>query len=316
MTMCMTKGLFRLALIGGLAAGGATILLGPERIAAGFAQLRSHAQGAVDRLVDDPVALRRQLQSLSEQYPKKIATIRGELAEVDRQVTQLEHDREVAYRVVANTTSDMDVLKELMARAGEASSNGRPVVVVFDARRLDATDAQREFRRISRIRAEYQERVETTQHHLGYLTQQRTRLGSMLEKLETEFTTFEQQMYALDRKIDAIARNERLVEMIKERESALAGFDTHYKSATLNQLEGKLAEWQARVDAEFEALERRNFGKDYEEAARWELDADKFEEPAPVEVKPMRLDDRAERTLEQMEEALVLGSTAIRNHRR
>lgn len=273
--MCLTRGLFRLALIGGLAAGGAVLLIGPEHVAAGFAQIRTQARQAVDSMIDDPVALRHQLQTLASEYPEKIATLRGELAEVDRQIAQLEHDSAVAQRVVSNTSEDITDLTTLMARAEQASTGGRNVVVVFDARRLDASDAQEELRRIQRIRADFQERSATSQQHLGYLSQQRTRLASMLDKLVTEQQTFEQQMAAIDRKIDAIARNERLVELIKERESALADFDTQYRSTTLNQLEGKLAEWQARVDAEFEVLERKTFAKDYEDAARWEIQSER-----------------------------------------
>ena len=183
MTMCLTRGLFRLALIGGLAAGGAVLLIGPEHVTAGLAQIRSHARQAVDSMIDDPVALRHQLQTLAGEYPEKIASLRGELAEVDRQIAQLEHDSAVAQRVVANTSQDISDLKNLMARANDASADGRHVVVVFDTRRLDAADAQQELRRIQRIRADFQERNATSEQHLGYLSQQRTRLASMLDKL-------------------------------------------------------------------------------------------------------------------------------------
>ena len=48
----------RWGLISALALGGATLLIGPERVAAGLSCVRAKAQSVVDRAVDSPVALR------------------------------------------------------------------------------------------------------------------------------------------------------------------------------------------------------------------------------------------------------------------
>jgi chromosome segregation ATPase len=271
--MCFTRGLFRLALIGGLVAGGTLLLVDRDSLAAAFAQVRGKVQGAVDSMIDDPVALRRQLQSLSEQYPEKIAEVRAELSEVERQIAQLAKDTDVAQHVVAATTRDLTDLQELLARADAATATGQVVQVRFNATRLDVPAAKQEFRRIASIRQTYQDRVKSNERDLGYLGQQKSRLADILGRLEAEYTDFEAQMWQLDRKIDAIARNERLVEMIEERQETLDNLG-RYEVASLDQLRGKLDEWEKRTEAELAVLERRFAANDYERDARFEIESE------------------------------------------
>ena len=72
---CITRGILRWGLIAGLGLAGLTLLVGPQRVGAGLAQLRVKAQNVVDQVVDDPVALRRQLENLADQYPDRIHVI-------------------------------------------------------------------------------------------------------------------------------------------------------------------------------------------------------------------------------------------------
>ena len=85
---CVTRCIFRWGLISALTLGGATLLIGPERVAAGLAHVRTKAQSVVDLAVDNPTALRRQLKTLAEKYPERIAKVRGEIAEVTHQLGQ------------------------------------------------------------------------------------------------------------------------------------------------------------------------------------------------------------------------------------
>ena len=65
--------IIRWGLIGGLAVGGITLLVGPQRVMACLDQLRKEANSVVENLVEDPVALRRQLDNLAKQYPTRLA---------------------------------------------------------------------------------------------------------------------------------------------------------------------------------------------------------------------------------------------------
>jgi hypothetical protein len=245
------------------------LLIGPERVAAGLAHVRTKAQSLVDLAVDNPTALRRQLQDLSEKYPERIATVRGELAEVDHQLGQFEHDAEVSARVVALANDDLGEMKTLITRAEQV--HGRPVFVRFEGVRFDLDEAYGEAHRINNVRINYEDRQITNEQQIRVLGQQKTRLVEILVKLEDEQATFETQMWQLDRQIDSIERNQRLIEMTEDLQATLKGYDKWGDLGSLKQLEGKLAELQAIQTAQFDTLAKQGIRQDYEKRARYEM---------------------------------------------
>ena len=271
---CITRGIVRWGLIGGLALGGLTLLIGPERVAAGFAQLRTKAQSVVDNCVDDPIALRRQLQSLADQYPDRISQVRGELAQVNHQIGQFDRDVQVAQRVVGLTTEDLSQLKTLVARAeSEATATTRPVSIRFEGSRFDLNEAYTEAARINKVRLSYQDRLATNKQQLSVLNEQHKRLTEIANKLEGEYATFQAQMWQLDRQIDAIERNKRLIAMTEDLQATLDSYSKWGEVGNLKQLEGKLAELRAVQEAQLEALSKRGIQTDYENKAQGELDS-------------------------------------------
>ena len=104
----------RWGLIGGLAVGGMTLLVGPQRVLACFDQLQQEANTVIDGLVDDPIVLRRQLEDLAKEYPTRIAEIRGEVAKLQQQLLQFERDEKISTRVVELTTADLEALRALV----------------------------------------------------------------------------------------------------------------------------------------------------------------------------------------------------------
>jgi phage shock protein A len=270
----------RWGLIGALALGGATLLIGPERVAAGLSCVRAKAQSVVDRAVDSPVALRRQLQELADAYPDRIATVRGEIAEVDHQIAQFERDTEIATRVVSLTTDDLGELKTLITRAEEV--DGRPVYVRFEGHRFALDQAYGEAKRINNVRISYNDRLSNNEQQLILLNQQKSRLVEVLARLEDEFNTFETQMWQLDRQIDAIERNDRLIEMTEQLQATLDTYDKWGKVGNLKQLEAKLAELKTVQDAQLEYLAKKGIRHDYEKRAKFELEID----TEAVEVSP------------------------------
>ncbi len=272
MAFFMTRSILRWGLFGALALGGATLLVGPNLVGAGLAQVRSHATAFMNDFVDDPVALRRQLAALGEQYPDRIAQVRGELASVSRQIQQLERDSDVAHRVVANTNTDLSELKELIAEAEATSSlKGVPVSIRTRGVRLDIGEARTEARRVADIRLAYQDRAASNEHQIKFLNDQRDRLNEILGKLESEFGAYETKLAQVDRQIDAIERNERLIDMTKEQKAILAEYEKFGRVGNLDQLEAKLAELQAVQEAQLEALSRAGVDRNYEREAVREL---------------------------------------------
>ena len=267
---CVTRCIFRWGLISTLALGGATLLIGPERVGAGLAHVRAKAQSVVDGAMDNPLTLRRQLQELAEEYPHRIARVQGEIAEVNTQISQFERDSEVATRVVAMTTEDLGELKTLLARANKVE--GRPVYVRFEGVRFDVGEAYGEARRIQNVRTSYGDRLACNQQQLAVLSQQKGRLFEILVKLEDEFATFETQMWQLDRQIDAIERNGRLIEMTEQLHATLEGYDHWGKLDNLKQLQAKMAELQAIQNAQLDTLAKSGIRYDYEKRAQFEID--------------------------------------------
>jgi phage shock protein A len=268
--VCIARCFVRWGLISALALGGATLLIGPERVAAGLASVRSKAQSVVDQAVDKPTVMRHQLEKLAGEYPKRIGKVRAEVAEVNRQIAQFDRDTQVAARVVAMTTNDLGELQTLIAKAEKVE--GKPVYVRFQSFRFGIDDAYGEARRINKVKLSYQDRVACNEQQLTLLKQQKARLEEILAKLEDEHSTFETQMWQIDRQIDAIERNGRLIEMTEQLQATLAAYDQWGKLDNLHQLESKLAELRTIQEAQLAELEKKGLRYNYEERARNELD--------------------------------------------
>jgi len=269
---CITRCVLRWGLIGGVALGAATIVF-PNHVKAGFAQVRATTGSFFDRNISDPIVLRQQLASLSEQYPSRIAEVRGELAQVAHQLQQYERDIEVAQRVVHMTTNDLRQLKALVTRAeSEAESTARPVSLRFEGVRYNIDQAYTEARRINNVRSTYQDRLAHDEQQMKFLQEQKSRLAAILEQLEAEHNTFQAQLWQLDRQIDAIERNDRLIELTEAQQATLDSYERFGKVGNLKQLEGKLAQLRAVQEAQLKTLEQRGMHRDYEGKARYELE--------------------------------------------
>ncbi len=274
----ISRSLLRWGIIGGLALGGLTILIGPDRVGAAFDQLRSKARQATDGFVDDPVALRRQLSSLAEQYPTRIGQVRGEMAEIENQMRQLAHDTDVAKRVVSMAGDDLNRLRVAVA-AGELPSG--QLITLRESQRGSIDATKDEARRINNVRLSYQDRYAGNKQQLQFLGQQKERLDKILQRLETEYSDFQSKMAILDRQIDSIERNERLIDMTKEQQSMLADYDKFGEVGNLGQLESKLAELRTVQEAQLEALSKAGVPSDYEQRAKAEIADEKWEKDDP-----------------------------------
>jgi hypothetical protein len=271
---CFSRSILRWGLIAGLGLGGLTLLVGPGRVMAGFDQVRAKAMGAFDSCLDDPVALRRQLQSLADQYPDRLAQVEGELAEVERQIELLTEDTEVAKRVVSLTTKDLTDLKTLITRAEDKSKGGMTVAIRTGGVQYGLKEAHSEAVRLASVRSGFQERTASNEQQIVLLNQQKQRLTEIRNQIETEYADFETKLVQLDRQIDAIERNERLIEMTKEQRALLASYEKFGKVGNLTQLEGKLAELRRVQEAQLQTLAKSGVNRDYERRARAMLQDD------------------------------------------
>lgn len=265
------KGMLRWGLVSAAVFGGTTLLVGPDRVAAGFAQVRTTIAHVFEDFVDDPVALRRQLQGLADQYPDRIAEVRSEVAQIDVQLGQLEHDNEVAERVISLTTADLEEIRVAVTEAKDASDVGRKVAIRRGSFRVGIEQAKSEARRIAGIRATYEDRTIGNEQQVAVLSNQRGRLTDILLQLEAEYGQFEEKLWQLDRQIDAIERNDRLITMTEEQQAILRDYEKLGKVGNLRQLEAKLEELRVTQEAQLQALEKHGVESNYEREAREDM---------------------------------------------
>jgi predicted RNase H-like nuclease (RuvC/YqgF family) len=288
---CVTRLLVRSTLLLALAGGAAVAVAGPERVSAIFSQTRSKINSSIDKHIEDPVALRAQLRDLEGQYPARIAEIRADLIELESQMSQLNRELAVSERVVALADADLAEVQGLLAKAEEArvQNVGHVIRVRVDNQSMDLDTAYSKANTISQSRSAYAARAADIERDLGYLDQQRERLSTILGQLETERAEFQTQLFTLDRQVDAIARNERMIELMSKRQETLDKA-SRYEAASLDQLTSKMADIRARQESELQTLASRGTPTTYEQQAKYQLDIESARpglvRPSTVEVRP------------------------------
>lgn len=301
--MCFGKCLVRAAVITALAGGAAVVIAGPHRVRAMMHQARQHVNHAIDQRVDDPVALRQQIRDLEAEYPRRIAAVESDLAELTAQISQLERDNAVAHRTAALIDQDLAQLAGLIGEAETAvasareSNQFRVVRVRYNERTLDMDDAYAKATNLRQMRESYLARGSDVQRSLDLLGQQQERLTNLLGQLRTEQSDFQAQLFALDTQIDAIARNDRLIEMLESRQKRIDEV-SRYEAHSLDQITARLAQIRGQQDSQIDQILGSTDEQRYEQRAQYELEtggqveeAGEFEQlPAPqanaIEISP------------------------------
>jgi len=268
----MIKLLLRVAVVGAVLAGGTLLVAGPERVGVMFAQAKQTVADAIDSNIEDPVALREQLRDLESRYPEKISRVRADLAELREHIRQLERDKAIAERVVELAHDDL-----ASAQQGLAMTEQVPVDTVGAVQAKARRDrAVLKVNQIRQTRVAYATRAVDAERDLGYLNEQATRLEELLAQLETERAQFQAQLQQLDREIDTIARNDRLIELMEERQRTIDEV-SRYQVASLDQLQARLAELRTRQEAELQFLADSREQMSYEEQAALEVDMESLD---------------------------------------
>ncbi len=275
------KTLIRVGVIAAVCAG-AAVFIGEDRVSALMTQAHDSLVNVIDDNIDDPVALRSQLRELEKDYPAKISQVRGDLAELQEQIRQMEREQLVSERVVALADRDLDMIGPLLVQAQaqqaeKASLLGgdiqNVVSIRFEDRTFSLDQAQTRARQINQTRVAYANRAADAAHDMVYLKQQAERLQELLSQLETERTQFQSQLWQLDRQVDAIARNEKLIDMLEKRKQTIEEC-SRYEAVSLDHIVGRLNEVRARQQAELDVLTEDSRQIEYEDVARMQLDSE------------------------------------------
>jgi chromosome segregation ATPase len=289
--MAIVKTVMRIAVVGGLATGVAVLIAGPERVAAIAGQCRSAVCDAIDRNIEDPVALRSQLRTLEAEYPKRIASVRSDLAELEAQMHELERDAAVSRRVVEMASQDLDELKGMLGRAESARSESPAAVihVRFDNQPYSLDQAYSRATQINNTLNVYSTRAADAERDLGFLGQQKERLAELLSTLETERAQFQAQIWQLDGQIEMIARNEKLIDIVEKRQESIERH-SRFEAVSLEQITQRMAKIRAEQEARLQSLATQRETTNYEQKAKVMLDTEnaardvfrKSEQLAPV----------------------------------
>ena len=282
----MFKSILRFGVISGLAAAGALTLAGPERACAVLTQAKTSVLTMIDANIDDPVALRAKLKNLEAEYPERIQAVASDLAELNRNIAELSDERDVAHGVVALAERDLGVLEPMLAQATAAShtSSSPYQTIRFDNRTISVKQALTRADQLEQMKSSYAVQALDAERDLTYLVQQSERLEKLHNELVAERAQFKTQISQLERQVDAIARNDRLIELIDERNAEFEKYD-RYEVANLDQLTAQLNEVRARQEAELEFLSTDDEMANYEEIARMQVRMQREGVTATVEPK-------------------------------
>jgi len=272
---CLFKGLFRTTLLGAAilaaVAGGAAMVVGPARVEAAIDQATGRIEQFVDQKIDEPVALRRKLADLEQRYPERIDAMRRDLGELNQEITRLERERAVSERVVELVDADLaalgpavqDALKVAGARAALAA-------VAFDDEVLSLHSAKSKLQSIERMKIVHVARAADAQHNLKYLRQQEGRFNELLGQLETEHMQLTTQLVQLEREVESIARNERLIELLKKRQRTLDNA-SRYEAVSLSEITAELNRIRTEQEARLDRLAANRESTNYEDLATMQL---------------------------------------------
>lgn len=309
--MGITKTVVRAGVITALVGGAAVVIATPERVSAVFSQTRSSVNRAIDSKITDPVALRAQLRTLESQYPYRIQEVEGDLRELEQQMTQLRREAESSRLAARMADDDLAQMQAVISKANEARDQGLAQVVKVrfgEERPMSLDQAMTKATRVTQVRDAFAAKATDVERDLGYLDQQHDRLSDLLTQLKQERTEFQTQLFSLDRQVDAIARNERMIEIMEKRQDTIENH-SRYRAASLDQVTSRLADIRSRQESKLQMYGQSTDIKNYENAAKYLLDsrgsssqplraAPKAIEvgPTTIEIGPEDVKDNGEKT--------------------
>jgi DNA repair exonuclease SbcCD ATPase subunit len=286
------KSFTRLALIIFVIAGIVAMVAGPQRMQAMAQQVHTEISQAIDSQIDDPVALRSQLRELESEYPKKISQVRNDLAELNGQIQLLEREKAVAERVVELANRDAEGFSVALSQSSQSiSSRARTASTHYvSSAALSRTRARAA--QAQNVALTYAERAQEATRELGYLYQQAERMEELLAQLESERAQFQAQLLQLERQVDAVARNERLINLMEKRNRTIEQM-SRYEAGSLENLQARLDSIRNRQEAELEVLSNAQNSVSYEDRAKLEMNgmpmplqdlSQELPESAPIEI--------------------------------
>ncbi len=267
--MCILKTVTRVAVVGGLLAGAALLVAGPQRVGAMASQVRAHVNAQIDEHIDDPIAAREQLERLSAQYPKQLASFRNELNSLRTQIADAQRERDVSSKVVELAQADLTELQARLAR-GEEARKEHPYATInvrFRSREFPLDEAYTKGTQVDRDLKSYQARVAHSNDAIAHLQEQESTIVDIIDQLEAEHAQFQAQLWQIENELELFERQEKLVKMVEKRQKAIDGFE-RYDAGSLDNFMSRVTTMRADQEARLKSATRTVTKSTYEDRAR------------------------------------------------
>ena len=267
------KGITKTAVLSLLAvtaiAGGTFLIAGPGRTTAMAHEFQTRVSQVIDSNLDDPIAIRRQLVAIEKEYPERIAEVRLDLTALRRDISKLEEELAVSDRVIVLAGDDLAQMRSTAAGAQLASLTGSTLRA-----RLSRQDSRA--RSLEQIILANEGRAQGASEDLRALNGQEQRLAGMVEQLESERAQFQVQLSQLERQVDSIARNDRMIELMEKRNRTIEKIRS-WDAVSLDQISNHINEIRTSQEARLDVLTMDEGRVNYEEMARKELRAGRLD---------------------------------------
>jgi chromosome segregation ATPase len=240
MTRFLTRSLkYSVVLVLVLVSAGA--IFGPGRVQEVLRYLKATAVRNVDGMIPDEVKLRNDIEKLREEYPRRIAELKSMLNELSRGLQEMEEDRGLCREVLALCDEDLGQLRPGAGAQGTAPP-ALPARIEFRGASFSHEEALERGRKVLEIKDLYEARLKSATASVDLLQSEREALSAELGRLRREYDGFIAQYRGLEREIDLLKHNQRLIEIACRRER-------------LDRLDP--ASWLRSLDSIKAAIERR-----------------------------------------------------------
>jgi len=260
----------RWGVIGALGLAGLIAVVGLTRVKTAWWSVRDHLRSNVDEIVDTRVALQHEIRKLQDEYPERIADLRIQVKEIDRDLGSCSEDVNLCQEVVALCESDIMVLNAKLEVADSDADGLGPDRVEFRSERLGRAEALTRAGRIAATASSYRDRLNDLTAEQQILREERGRLRAELAEMEREFREFQTEVGTIAREIDSLKRKEKLVKVAERRQKDTDDIFAD-RASGLTAVKEKIERRKIQLDERLRALRGVRSGNEYEARARLRL---------------------------------------------
>ncbi len=243
----------------------AHIVLGKKRTRDAVQALQQMAQSEVDELIQKQADMKAELAKLREQYPRQIAAVRSQLADIERQLATLDKEQARAADVIRLCEEDISYLEDQREILGTVYAGER--AIEHRGGRYNSEEAGQLVVRISDTRQAYADRSIEIGREREMLLAEKEQLALELEAIRAEQAEFEAEYQTLVREIERLKRNEEMLKLSESRRGR--GCDRHDETMqTLGSVKSALERARIEQEERMKASKLAPRSLDYETRAK------------------------------------------------